>query len=98
MPTYDPTPGFSRDYRRLSSERQRAFRAALQVFIAALRTQPPDFSPALRVKRVQGTRGVWEMSFAADGRATFEYGAEREPGVPHVIWRRVGDHSILERP
>jgi len=38
------------------------------------------------------------MSFAADGRATFEYGAEREPGVPHVIWRRVGDHSILERP
>jgi len=41
---------------------------------ADLRDQ--KFRPGLRVKRVQGHPGVWEMSWAADGRATFEYGEE----------------------
>jgi hypothetical protein len=50
------------------------------------------------VKRVQGHPGVWELSFAPDGRATFEDDAERRPGDPHVVWRRIGDHSILDRP
>jgi hypothetical protein len=41
-------------------------------FIAALRATPPSFPPGLRVKRVQGTSGAWEVTFASDGRATFE--------------------------
>ncbi len=48
----------------------------LPAFIAALRVTPPSFSPALRVKRVQGASGVWEVTFASDGRATFAYGDE----------------------
>jgi hypothetical protein len=43
----------------------------LPLFIAALRNSPPTFPPALRIKRVQGTEGVREATFAPDGRATF---------------------------
>jgi hypothetical protein len=34
----------------------------------------------------------------ATAGATFAYGEERQPGEPHVIWRRIGDDSILEHP
>lgn len=67
----------------------------LPVFIAALRETPPSFPAALRVKRVQGTAAVWELTYAADGRATFSYGDEVVRGEPHVIWRRVGTHDVL---
>ncbi|HEV7161625.1 MAG TPA: hypothetical protein VGN25_00075 [Solirubrobacteraceae bacterium] len=36
-----------------------------------------------------------EITFAPDGRATFEYGVEVMAGEPHVIWRRVGTHAVL---
>jgi hypothetical protein len=98
MPTFERGARFDRDFRRLPRDLQRAFLAALPAFVSGLREKPPRFSPALRVKRVQGQRGVWELSFAPDGRATFEYGAEVQPGSPHVTWRRIGDHSVLERP
>lgn len=70
----------------------------LLVFIAALREKPPSFPPRLRVKRVQGHPGVFELSFGDGGRATFEYGDEVHAREAHVIWRRVGDHSIFADP
>ena len=98
MPTFERGPRLDREFRRLSPELQQAFVAALRLFIDALRLRPPTFPPQLRVKRVRGATGVWEMTFAADGRATFEYGSERTPGDPHVIWRRIGGHEILREP
>ena len=68
----------------------------LQLFVAGLVSQ--SFAPQLRVKRVQGHPGVWEITWAADGRATFSYGAEVIPGHPHIIWRRIGTHDIFRRP
>lgn len=65
-------------------------------FVACLRTG--RFDPQLRVKRVRGHAGIWEVTWAYDGRATFEYGKEVQPGEPHVIWRRVGSHDILREP
>ncbi|MGH3777069.1 MAG: hypothetical protein ACRDRR_15295 [Pseudonocardiaceae bacterium] len=50
------------------------------------------------MKSVQGWPGVWEMTWAPDGRATFQYGPARRPGEPHVIWRRVGAHDIFRQP
>jgi hypothetical protein len=38
------------------------------------------------------------MTWAADGRATFEYGQEIRPGEPHIIWRRIGTHDIFRQP
>jgi hypothetical protein len=45
-----------------------------------------------------GAEGIWEITFAPDGRATFEYGEEIVPGEPHVAWRRVGSHAVLSEP
>lgn len=50
------------------------------------------------VKKVQGVRDVWEMRWAPDGRATWQYGPELVPGEAHVIWRRVGTHAIFRQP
>jgi hypothetical protein len=47
---------------------------------------------------VQGHAGVWEMTWAPDGRATFHYGDEIRPGDPHIIWRRIGTHAIFRAP
>ncbi|HEV2755352.1 MAG TPA: hypothetical protein VG318_06200 [Actinomycetota bacterium] len=47
---------------------------------------------------MQGARNVYEMTWAPNGRATFEYGDERIEGEPHVVWRRVGTHDIFDRP
>ena len=54
--------------------------------------------PSLRVKRVRGHERIWELTWAPDGRATFEYGDEVIPGEAHIIWRRVGTHEIFDRP
>jgi hypothetical protein len=95
MPTYEVLASFWRDWRSLTPQQQRAFRQVLEQFIADVRRA--SFRPALRVKRVQGYPGVWEVSWAADGRATFEYGDEIR-GEPHIVWRRIGTHDIFRRP
>jgi len=84
--------------RKLTGEQRRAFLAAREELVAGLREEPPHFAPRLRVKRVQGTDEVWEMSWAADGRATFRYGAEVLPGEPHIVWLRIGSHDVLDDP
>jgi hypothetical protein len=98
VPTYDLPEQVFREFQKLSLEQQRRFLRALGEFVQGLRQQPPTFPPRLRVKRVQGHPGVWELSFAGDGRATFEYGAEQSRGEPHVVWRRIGDQSIVRSP
>jgi hypothetical protein len=80
----------------MSPEQQRAFLAVVRLFVKGLRQGRLD--PRLRVKRVQGRPAVWEMSWAPDGRATFEYGDEVRPGEPHVIWRRVGTREVFREP
>ena len=50
------------------------------------------------MKGVRTHPGVWELTWADDGRATFRYGESRRPGDPHIVWRRVGTHDILENP
>ncbi|MFB1044377.1 hypothetical protein [Streptomyces chrestomyceticus] len=54
------------------------------------------------IKRVQRTSGVyeltWSMGTGPAGRATWEYGSARQPGEPHIIWRRIGGHDIFIVP
>jgi hypothetical protein len=98
LPTYEYPEAFLREFRRLSPEQRERFLAAVAKFVDALREQPARLPPGLRVKAVQGSPGVWELTFAPDGRATFTYGAERKAGEPHVVWRRIGNHSIFANP
>lgn len=51
------------------------------------------YRPSLRIKRLSGYRGLWEISFGADLRATFEFGDHA-----HITWRRIGTHDIFRDP
>jgi len=95
VPTWERSARFDRDWERLPAADRARFRRAVRHFVADLRAG--SFRPGLRVKRVQGTEQVFEMSWAPDGRATFELGPTSAAG-PHVIWRRIGRHEILRRP
>ena len=97
MPTFDVLERFWRDFDQLTEESKLQFLTARALLSLDLKggVQPRT---SLRVKRVVSHSGIWEMSWAADGRATFEYGAEVIPGQPHIIWRRIGTHDIFRNP
>lgn len=97
MPTYELLSQFWTDWEKLSAEEQRVFRNAVEKFVSDLR-RGLGFRPGLRLKGVQGAEGIFEMTWARDGRATFEYGKTRESGDPHIIWRRIGTHDVFARP
>jgi len=98
MPTREVLASFWRDWDRLTPQQQRAFREALVQFIAGIADGGQSFHPRLRVKRVQGHPGLWEMTWAPDGRATFEYGPEVRAGEAHVTWRHtLGLSTALTR-
>ncbi len=95
MASYERTRRFERDWKALSQHDRQRFRAALQRFDADLSVG--KFRSGLRVKRVKGTDAIFEMTWAPDGRATFEYGTPDGEGAL-VIWRRIGRHDVFRRP
>jgi len=100
-PTYDIDASFADDWKKLPENQKTEFKAARQTMKLDFQTshgKSVTFSPSLRIKGVRGTEGVFEMTWAGDGRATFQYGDERIPGHPHIIWRRIGTHDIFKRP
>jgi hypothetical protein len=97
------TPGFDRDWKRLREEHKRIFRDAMPDFSKACDAHAADRAtvwPAnLRVSQMTGTKSIWEMtwSFAGPGgRATFEFVRDGDDLL--CLWRRIGDHSIYNRP
>lgn len=97
MPTYEKLPRFQKDYDHLPPEDQERFKQAVAKFIEDLE-RGAGFRPGLRVRGIQGAQGVFEMTFAPNGRATFEYGEPPQEGHAHVRWRRVGTHAVLDNP
>lgn len=96
-PTYSFEPSIRADWDRLDAVNKERFRKARDQLLADLVSGTTP-RPGLRVKGVKGRPGVYEMTWAPDGRATFEFGAEVKPGNPHILWRRIGTHSIFNRP
>ena len=94
MATFVWLARFGADFDRLSPAQKAAFLTAIVQFVEDLQSGGP-FRNGLRVK---GTTGIFEMTWAPDGRATFEYGESVRPREPHVIWRRVGTHGIFRQP
>jgi hypothetical protein len=97
MPTYAWLARFRADFERLTPAQQAAFLAAVQQFVEDLQ-RGRGFRKGLRVKGIQGATGIFEMTWAPDGRATFEYGDEVIEGESHVVWRRVGSHAVFKTP
>ena len=97
MPTYAWLARFGADFDSLPESQQAAFLVAVAQFVEDLRGGG-GFRKGLRVKGVKGATSIFEMTWADDGRATFEYGDAVTEGDPHIIWRRVGTHAVLDRP
>lgn len=97
MPTFAWLARFGADFQRLTPTQQAGFLAAVEQFVEDLRSGR-HFRKGLRVKGVKGAAGVFEMTWADDGRATFQYGDPVTESEAHVIWRRVGTHAIFKRP
>jgi len=97
LPTFSWLARFGPEFRALAPEQQAAFLAAVAHLVEDLR-RGRGFRPGLRVKGVRGLPAVFEMTWAPDGRATFQYGEPVRPGEPHIIWRRIGSHAIFSRP
>jgi len=90
----DEVRRFDRDFAALSNAQKEAFRSAVQTFVADL-ARGEGFGKGLRVKGIRGAPGMFELTWAVDGRATFSDGESRRAGEPHIVWHRVGTHDIL---
>lgn len=74
---------FERNFKKLPQEIRDVFYNQLKKF----RNSHPNLHPSLRVKGVQGKKGIYEMTVTMDIRATFEY---TEDGI---LFRNIGDHD-----
>lgn len=101
---YTRAARFIADLRRLSPTERALFRdVVVEQFVPAaerIAAEPGTPWPKrLRVKRMQGAPGVWEMTWnfaGPDGRATFEW-IEIDT-QPAIRWRRVDGHAIFTEP
>ncbi|MGE0601806.1 MAG: hypothetical protein AB7J35_20615 [Dehalococcoidia bacterium] len=84
------------EFRNLTPDQQKAFLQHIPELVESFRSG--RWQRGLRLKRMSGHRGIFELTWANDGRATFEYGQELTEGEPHIIWRRIGTHDILRDP
>jgi hypothetical protein len=101
---YDWLDRFAADWARLSDEERTLFgRVVRTEFNAACerfaRDPSTPWPKGLRVKRLQGVPGIWEMTWSfsgPDGRATFEW--ILIDGELAIRWRRIGGHEVFDRP
>jgi len=82
VPTYERSPEFIRNLEALTPEQRKAFSKAVR--------------KGLRVKGIRGAEGLFEMTWAKDGRAIFGYGDSIRANEPHIVWLAVGSHDILK--
>jgi mRNA-degrading endonuclease RelE of RelBE toxin-antitoxin system len=81
---YRFTKKFKKEYKVLPEEIQKKFDKKLSIFLT-----DPTY-PSLRIKRIQGTKNVWEGSITMKYRFTFEIINDE------VIFRTIGTHDILK--
>lgn len=76
-----------KDFQKLPSEIQRIAEKQFRIFL----TNPNR--PSLRIKKVQGTKDIWEGSITKGIRFTFEIAKDG------YILRRIGKHDeVLKKP
>lgn len=80
---YNRSKRFERNFKKLPQEIKDAFYNQFKEFHAS----HPLMHPSLRVKGVQGKKGIYEITVTMDIRATFEY---IEDGV---LFRNIGNHD-----
>lgn len=81
------SPRFDRAYKKLPDEVRKQFKLKFELLVSSNLTHP-----SLRIKRIQGTEGLWEASIDMAHRFTFE---KIEGGIR---LRVVGRHTVLDNP
>ncbi|MEV4998567.1 hypothetical protein [Streptomyces niveus] len=97
MTTYEALPRFTAAPNPLTPEQPRV-PSRRHPRLRARSRAGSGFRGGLRIKGVRCAPGVYELTWAPDGRATWSYGQEVVRGDRHIVWRRIGTHSILDRP
>ena len=106
IPTFEAMQRFWIEFDDLPAYQREAFGRARQEFVRASKRWEASgcaggavFPDALRVKPVKGQRGIWELTWAGDGRCTWEYGTSlREEPSCHILWRCIGSHESFRDP
>ncbi len=75
------TNRFKKAYQSLAVDDQKRVQKAIRLMSAGLR------HPSLRVKRIKGTRGIWEARASKSLRITFETEGDA------LFFRNVGHHD-----
>jgi mRNA-degrading endonuclease YafQ of YafQ-DinJ toxin-antitoxin module len=100
---YRTTGAFDRDFARLPTEHQQMLLKVLREhFLPAIDagsfTGVPPWPKRLRVHQLVGS--VYSITWyftGPDGRATFHLDRD-ETGHTVLVWRRIGTHTIYDRP
>jgi mRNA interferase RelE/StbE len=79
------TERFKKDFKRLTADVQDRLEKVLEMLFSNPR------HPALRVKKMQGAPGIWELRVTDNDRVTFQLLDEG------VLLRRIGTHDLLRR-
>jgi hypothetical protein len=91
MPTFESLAAFQGQWAKLDPAQRAAFRRAVTLFVADLKTGE-GFRSELRVRKLVNTE-IWSLTWARDGRALFRSGQEIMPGETHIIWEAIGTHA-----
>ena len=84
---FQRTERFKRMYKKLDSQQQNFIKRAISLMSDNI------YHPSLRVKRIQGTKGIWEASATVGIRITFDW----EEDI--ITLRNCGDHDkTLKNP
>lgn len=76
---------FAKDYQGLSSEERTKVEKTLEILFENPR------HPSLQVKRIQGTRNLWEARVDLKRRITFQWEGNL------LLIRRIGFHNIIQK-
>ncbi len=84
---FQRTERFKRMYKKLDSEQQNAIKKAISFMSDNI------YHPSLRVKRIQGIKGIWEASATMGLRITFNWEGDT------ITFRNCGEHDkTLKNP
>jgi len=97
MPTHEEDDAFWSDWKHLTPEQQKYFKAKVVDFTRKLQ-QGIIIPSELGLKKYRRIDGMWEFRFGGDGRALMRFGSQVQPGEMHIIWLRIGTHSIYDNP
>ena len=80
------TNRFVKDYYHLPSEIQERTQKALHSLL-----KDPRY-PSLQIKKIEGSRNIWELRVSESYRITFQISEDT------YILRRIGTHKVLKKP